>query len=84
MPVGMSDAATIIRYGVDERTQVIPVSASHLAAQVAIRAWSGNKLNGESHVALFPPFNAQHRRDLISMRDLFTTGYYISSVSRIN
>jgi len=80
----MADTATIIICGEDERAQVIPVSAIHLAAQVAIPAWPGNKLNGESHVDRFLPFNARHRRDLIGMQDLFTTGYYVPSVSRIS
>lgn len=84
MSNGMADAATIIIFGVDEISQVIPVSASHLVAQVAIPARPGNKLNGEPHVVPFLPFNALHRRDLISMRDLLTTGYYVSSSLRIS
>jgi hypothetical protein len=79
MSTGVADAATIIICGVDEGAQVIPISASHLVAQVAIPAWPGNKLNGESHVDLFLPFKALHRRDLASMRDLLTTGYYVSA-----
>ena len=58
MQSGVADAAMIIICGVDECAQVIPVSASHLAPQVAIPAWSGNKLNVKSHVVLLFPFNA--------------------------
>jgi hypothetical protein len=58
VPASVADTATIIICGVDASAQVIPICTSHLAPQVAIPAWPGNKLNGESHVVLLFPFNA--------------------------